>query len=51
MKLSKNAYKTIDEHWNYITAVDNLQKLFDSIINNKELEVSDGPASRAEVYK
>ena len=51
MKISKNAYKTIDEQWNYINAVDNLQKLFDSIINNKELEVSDGPASRAEVYK
>ena len=48
MKVSKNAYKTIDEEWNYITAVDNLQKLFDSIINNKELEVKDGPASKAE---
>lgn len=48
MKVSKNAYKTIDEEWNYITAVDNLQKLFDSIINNKELEVADGPASKAE---
>lgn len=51
MKISKNAYKTIDEEWNYINAVDNLQKLFDSIINNKELEVKDGPASRAEVYE
>lgn len=51
MKVSKNAYKTIDEQWNYITAVDNLQKLFDSIINHKELEVQDGPASRAEVCK
>lgn len=48
MKVSKNAYKTIDEKWNYVTAVDNLQKLFDSIINNKELEVKDGPASKAE---
>lgn len=48
MKVSKNAYKTIDEEWNYITAVDNLQKLFDSIMNNKELEVIDGPASKAE---
>ena len=41
MKVSKNAYKTIDEEWNYITAVDNLQKLFDSIMNNKELKVID----------
>lgn len=48
MKVSKNAYKTIDEEWNYITAVDNLQKLFDSIMNNKELKVIDGPASKAE---
>lgn len=47
-KISRNAYKTIDEEWNYINAVDNLQKLFDSIINNKELEVKDGPASKAE---
>lgn len=51
LKLSKNAYKTIDEEWNCVNAVANLQKLFDSIINKKELEVKEGPASKAEIYK
>lgn len=48
-KISKNAYKTIDEHWNCITAVDNLQKLFDCIMQNKEIEVENGPASKAKI--
>ena len=50
MKLGKNAYKTIDEKWNYINAVDSLQELFDSIINNKELKIKNGPASKADIY-
>lgn len=48
-KISKNAYKTIDEHWNCITAVDNLQKLFACIMQNKEIEVENGPASKAKI--
>lgn len=46
-KLSINAYKTIEETWNSKTATENLLELFDSVINNKELEVESGPASRA----
>lgn len=49
IKMAKNAYRTIDEHWNCINAVNNLEKLFDSIINNKELQVKEGPASIAKV--
>lgn len=50
-EISKNAYRTIDEEWNYINAINNLEKLFDSVINNKKLEILDGPASKAETYK
>lgn len=49
MKIGKNAYKTIDEQWNCINAVNNLEKLFDSIINNKESQIKEGPASKAQV--
>lgn len=48
-KISKNAYKTIDEHWNCITAVNNLQKLIDCMMQNKEIEVENGPASKAKI--
>lgn len=51
MKIGKNAYKTIDKEWNCINAVNNLEKLFSSIINSTELEVKEGPASKAEIYK
>lgn len=50
-KVSKNAYKTIDEEWNCINAVNNLEKLFTSVINNTEFEIKEGPASKADIYK
>ncbi len=49
-KLAKNAYETIDKEWNCINAVDSLEKLFDAVMNNTELTVKEGPASKAEVY-
>lgn len=47
MRLGKNAYKTIKDTWNSKNATENLIKLFDSILNNKENEVVEGPASKA----
>lgn len=46
-KLSINAYKYITEEWTASTAAENLINLFDSIINKKESEIIDGPASKA----
>ena len=48
IKLSKNAYKFITEKWTSQVAVDNLLKLFESIINKNEIEIKDGPASKAQ---
>ena len=50
-KFGKNAYKLITEKWTSKVATDNLLNLFDSIINGKEFDVKDGPASRASNYK
>lgn len=47
MRLGKSAYKTIKDTWNSKNATENLIKLFDSILNNKENEVVEGPASKA----
>lgn len=46
-KLGKNAYKFITEKWTAEVAAENLLTLFDSIIQGKEVEINDGPASRA----
>ncbi len=50
-KLGINAYKTITEKWTGELAANNLTKLFNSIINKKEIEVKEGPASKATNYK
>ena len=45
-KFSKNAYGYITTKWTGELAAENLLKLFDSVINNKEIDVLEGPASR-----
>ena len=45
-KLGKNAYEFITEKWTSSIAADNIIKLFDSIINKKEVVILDGPASK-----
>ena len=49
-KFGKNAYKLITEKWTSKVATDNLLNLFDSILNGKEFDVKDGPASKANNY-
>ena len=46
-KLSKNAYKYITEKWTAKSGAENLVKLFESILNGNEVEIKDGPASKA----
>lgn len=46
-KISINAYKTIAEIWTAKNATNNLGKLIDSIQNQKENPVGQGPASNA----
>ena len=46
-KLSKNAYEFITEKWTAKMGAENLVKLFESIINNNEIEIKEGPASKA----
>ena len=46
-KLGKNAYKYITEEWTGSVAAENVIKLFESVIENKENEVKEGPASKA----
>lgn len=46
-KLGKNAYKYITEEWTSSMAAENLIKLFESIIENKEHNIKEGPASKA----
>ena len=46
-KLSKNAYDFITEKWTAKIAAENLVKLFESIIEEKEVEIKEGPASKA----
>lgn len=45
-KLGKNAYEYITQKWTSSIAANNLIELFDSIINNKEYKVVEGPASK-----
>lgn len=46
-KISKNAYKFITEKWTANIAAENLIKLFESILAGNEIEIEEGPASRA----
>ncbi len=46
-KISKNAYKYITEKWTAKIGAENLVKLFESILNGKEINVTEGPASKA----
>ena len=46
-KLSINAYRTIHDIWTAKNASKNLGLLLDSIINNKENPVKEGPGSNA----
>lgn len=50
-RLGKNAYEYITEKWTSKIAAENLIKLFESILNGKEIEITDGPASKAKKYK
>jgi len=45
-KLSKNAYEYITTKWTGEVAAENILKLFESVINNTELTVKEGPASK-----
>lgn len=49
-KLSVNAYKTITSEWTSKIATDNLMELFTAIIEGRECEIKDGPASKATNY-
>ena len=46
-KLCKNAYEYITEKWTAKIGAENLVKLFESILNGKEVKIKDGPASKA----
>ena len=50
-KLSINAYKTIESTWNSKKATENISQLFDDIMNNREVSIKSGPASKALPYK
>ena len=50
-KYGKNAYTYITQKWTSDIAAQNLIELFESIINGKEIEIKDGPASKARIYK
>ncbi len=50
-KLGKNAYTYITEKWTGSVAANNLIELFDSIINEKEYKIKEGPASKEEGRK
>ncbi len=45
-KFSKNAYEYITTKWTGELAAENIIKMFESVINNEEITVKDGPASR-----
>ena len=46
-KISKNAYKFITEKWTASMAAENLVTLFYSILAGNEVEIKEGPASKA----
>lgn len=50
-KLSINAYKTISEVWTAKVAVQNFEKLVNSILEGKQNPVKEGPASTAQPVK
>ena len=50
-KLSINAYKTITETWTAKVAVQNFEKLINSIVKGKPNPVKEGPASTAQPVK
>ena len=45
-KYSKNAYEYITKKWTGEIAAENIIELFKSIINNEEIKIKDGPASK-----
>ena len=45
-EFSRNAYKYITTKWTANVAAENLISLFESILNNKEIELNEGPASK-----
>ena len=50
-KLGKNAYKFITEKWTASVGAENLVRLFESIIEKNEIEIKDGPVSKAKIIK
>lgn len=46
-KLSKNAYKFITEKWTAKVATENLLQLFESILEENEIQITEGPSSKA----
>lgn len=45
-KISKNAYNYITTKWTGELAAENIIKMFNNVIDGREIEVSDGPASK-----
>ena len=45
-KFSKNAYKYITEKWTESIAAENLIKLFEAVLEGKEADITEGPASK-----
>lgn len=50
-KFSRNAYKSITQEWTSKEAASNLIELFNSILEGRESNVNDGPASKATNYR
>ncbi len=48
-KISINAYNTIIKEWNPDNAAKKLLTLYDKLINKKDVEISDGVCSKAEI--
>ena len=46
-KFSKNAYTYITEKWTESIAAENLIRLFEAVIEGKEIDIKEGPASKA----
>jgi len=47
IKISKNAYRAIEEQWNSKKATENLVELFECIKKGQEIRTKKGPASKA----
>ena len=45
-ELGTNAYKYITTRWTGAIAAENIIKLFENVLEGKEVEIKDGPASR-----